>query len=187
VKKFFWVTIILSSLISCVWAKDTGSCSDTVVAYPCLVARASPTPVPSPTPRPSPSPMFHLPVPLSSLPAPVGYRSTSTLTIWTESAISIVLSDGATNKTFTQVSVRGSVSASGAGGLDTGTVAPSTTYYRYVIGKTDGTVDCLISLSKTSPFLPSGYTLFHCVGILMTNSSSQIVHYGHWGNSYIHS
>ena len=47
--------------------------------------------------------------------------------------------------------------ASGALGLDTGSVAPSTWYYLYVIRKSDGTTSAIMSLSSTTPTMPSGY------------------------------
>ena len=54
---------------------------------------------------------------------------------------------------------------SGANGLDTGTIAASTWYYIYVIyNPATTTVAGLISLSSTSPTLPSGYTAFARIG-----------------------
>ena len=43
------------------------------------------------------------------------------------------------------------VTASGANGLDTGSEASSTWYHLWAIGKTDGTLDGLISASATAP------------------------------------
>jgi hypothetical protein len=50
------------------------------------------------------------------------------------------------------------ITGSGAGGLDTGSEAPSTWYYIWAIAKPDGTRALILSLSKTTPVLPSGYT-----------------------------
>lgn len=44
-----------------------------------------------------------------------------------------------------------------AGGLDTGAKAINSWYYRFLIGKLDGTTDILFSLSTTAPTMPSGY------------------------------
>jgi hypothetical protein len=62
------------------------------------------------------------------------------------------------------------------GSLDTGAIAASTGYYVYLIKRPDtGVVDILISLSATSPTLPSNYTLKRMIGWVLTNGSSQLV------------
>jgi hypothetical protein len=69
-----------------------------------------------------------------------------------------------------------------AGGLDTGTVAASSDYYVYAIypdDPDDDDEDLLISLSKTAPTMPSGYTLFRRVRSLRTDSSANILN-GAW-------
>jgi hypothetical protein len=64
---------------------------------------------------------------------------------------------------------------SGSGGLDTGTIAASTWYHAHLI-KNEGTgaVDVLVSLSATSPTMPSSFTLFRRIGSMKTDGSS------HW-------
>ena len=64
----------------------------------------------------------------------------------------------------------------GQGGLDTGTVAASTTYYIWAIAKaSDGTSDVLYSLSDTSPTMPSGFDLKRRIGTIITDSGSDIL------------
>ncbi len=67
-------------------------------------------------------------------------------------------------------------SAGAAGGaLDTGSIAASTWYYAYVILKNDTiTSDVLVSLSATSPTMPSGWTWYRRIGAMQTDVSS------HW-------
>lgn len=61
-----------------------------------------------------------------------------------------------------------------AGGLDTGTIAADTWYYFYIIYRSDtGVVDAIMSLSSTSPALPTGYTHYRYIGAMQTNASSQ--------------
>jgi hypothetical protein len=56
---------------------------------------------------------------------------------------------------------------SGNGALDTGTIAANSWYYVYVIKRLDtGVVDILISLSATSPTLPTNYTVFRRIGAM---------------------
>jgi hypothetical protein len=63
----------------------------------------------------------------------------------------------------------------GAGSLDTSTIAANTWYYVYLIQNlSTGAVDILISLSSTSPTLPSGYTVSRRIGSMLTDGSS------HW-------
>ena len=64
-----------------------------------------------------------------------------------------------------------------AGGLDTGTVAADTWYYFFAILKdSDSSVDIVISASKTSPTIPSGYTYFRRLrGSVLTNVSANIL------------
>lgn len=63
----------------------------------------------------------------------------------------------------------------GNGGLDTGVIANSTWYHVYEIQRVDtGLVDVLFSLSATSPTMPANYTLFRCIGSMLTDSSA------HW-------
>ena len=65
------------------------------------------------------------------------------------------------------------ITVSGANGLDTGSEASSTWYYAYVINnrRTRATAS-LLSLSDTSPTLPSGYDRYRRVGAVYNNASS---------------
>ncbi len=63
---------------------------------------------------------------------------------------------------------------SGNGGLDTGSIANNTWYHFFVIRRPDtGVVDVLLSLSATSPTMPSNYTQFRRIGSGRTNGSAQ--------------
>jgi hypothetical protein len=63
------------------------------------------------------------------------------------------------------------MTTSGAGGLDTGSVAASTWYYMYAITKDDGTKACIASLSSTSPLLPTDYTKWARIGAFFTDAT----------------
>lgn len=63
----------------------------------------------------------------------------------------------------------------GQNGLDTGARANSTWYQVFIVKKTsDGTSDILFSTSRTSPSLPTGYTLVAWLGAQRTNASGNI-------------
>lgn len=67
------------------------------------------------------------------------------------------------------------ITSSGAGGLDTGSEASSTPYYLWLIyNPTTTTYAALLSLSATSPTMPSGYTKKRLVGFSFNNSSSNL-------------
>jgi hypothetical protein len=87
------------------------------------------------------------------------------------SADEIVLEDPNSNYfTARNVSASIAVNASGANGLDTGSVTSNTWYSVWLIyGGT--TVSGLISLSSTSPTLPSGYTFKARVGWISMGAS----------------
>ena len=60
------------------------------------------------------------------------------------------------------------------GGLDTGAIANSTKYYLWLIQRLDtSVVDVLISLSPTTPTMPTSYTLKRLIGFGVTNGSAQ--------------
>ncbi len=85
----------------------------------------------------------------------------------------LIMSLGAFSKSISAAWSVGSGSA--FGGLDTGTVAASTWYHVYVIERTDtGVVDVLISLSATSPTMPTNYTKKSRIGSIKTDASSHI-------------
>lgn len=71
------------------------------------------------------------------------------------------------------------------GGLDTGSIAPSTWYHFYVIRRPDtGVVDVLFSTNGVTPTLPANYTQFRRIGSGVTNSSSQWVKIGQNGDTF---
>lgn len=93
-------------------------------------------------------------------------------------ADSLILENDASTMSWRvlNVSVSADLTVSGAGGLDTGTVAAGTGYYFWVIGNptAGGTISGLWSTSATSPTLPSGYKYGARLGWGVTNGSSQL-------------
>lgn len=73
------------------------------------------------------------------------------------------------------VAVPVDMTASGAGGLDTGARAAQTNYAIYLIANTStGAVDGLASLDFVTPLLPTGFNVFRRVGAVSLNSASGI-------------
>jgi hypothetical protein len=74
----------------------------------------------------------------------------------------------------------------GNGGLDTGTIANNTWYHFHLIRRPDtGVVDVLLSLSATSPTLPTNYTQFRRIGAGRTNGSAQWIQFLQRGDEFI--
>lgn len=72
------------------------------------------------------------------------------------------------------------------GALDTGTITASTWYHVFLIKRTDtGVVDVLISLSATSPTLPTNYTLFRRIGAMKTDGSSKWTKFSQLGDEFL--
>jgi len=71
------------------------------------------------------------------------------------------------------------ITSSGAGGLDTGSVAANTWYAVFVIADSSGLKQQkgLFSLSETSPTMPAGYDLCRRIGWINTDGSSNIRRY----------
>lgn len=64
---------------------------------------------------------------------------------------------------------------SGNGGLDTGTKAPSSTYFAHAIrNNLTGVLDVLLSLSVAAPTVPSGWTRVQRLGAILTDGSGNI-------------
>ncbi len=63
------------------------------------------------------------------------------------------------------------ISSSGAGGLDTGSVAANSDYYLYAVNNS-GTMALVASLSPSSP---SGFSQYKKIGFIATNNSSQVM------------
>lgn len=75
---------------------------------------------------------------------------------------------------------------SAAGSLDTGTIAASTWYHVHLIQRVDtGVVDVLVSLSATSPTLPTDYTLFRRIGSMKTDGSKNWTAFTQVGDKFI--
>lgn len=75
-----------------------------------------------------------------------------------------------------QPSISCDIATTGAGGLDTGSEAASTWYAVYSIYNPITNVDnCLLSLSATTPTLPSGFTFANRFGWIRNNASSNLL------------
>lgn len=72
----------------------------------------------------------------------------------------------------------------GANGLDTGSLANSSNYHVFIIGKTDGTAAGFLSTSLT-PTLPTGYTLRRRIGTLTTDGSAHLLQFIQNGDDFI--
>lgn len=70
------------------------------------------------------------------------------------------------------VSLSCSTAATGAGGLDTGSIAASTWYAVWLISN-GSTTAALLSLSATAPAMPAGYTFKARVGWIRTDSTNK--------------
>lgn len=75
--------------------------------------------------------------------------------------------------------------SNGANGLDTGSVAANTTYHVFMIGDSSGVESDagLLSLSETSPTLPSGYDLQRRIGTVRCRSGAAEFHSFHQSGS----
>lgn len=97
--------------------------------------------------------------------------TTGSSTDVTITADELVVSNGSgAYKTLSAVSAYAMTNASGAYGLDTGSLAANTWYALWVIWN-GSTVAGLLSLSSTSPTLPSGYGFKARVGWIRTDNS----------------
>jgi hypothetical protein len=114
----------------------------------------------------------------------VVWNSNTTFTI---SANTLTVNNSTPASTLlTSVSQQCNSATSGAGGLDTGTLAASTWYYDYVIYGTSGTA-CLFSTSSSSPTLPSGYTYYARTGAVDTDASKHFVGFSQYGRHWQYS
>jgi hypothetical protein len=93
-----------------------------------------------------------------------------------------VLFDGSGNsKRFASLNETLAITSSGANGLDTGSEGSSRWYHIWAIGKTDGTLDGLLSESAAAPTLPSGYTYKGYLGAVYNDASSNFVDFSQRG------
>ncbi|OHB77376.1 MAG: hypothetical protein A2Z34_11590 [Planctomycetes bacterium RBG_16_59_8] len=81
------------------------------------------------------------------------------------------------------VNVSADITASGAGGLDTGGEDPNAWYYVWVIANNSGaSTNGLLSTSSTSPILPSGFTRKRRVGAVRNNAAGDFLQFSQEGN-----
>lgn len=91
------------------------------------------------------------------------------------------LSSASASKFFSTVSVTINAATTGANALDTGSLTNNQEYYVYLIS--DGTnVAGLLSLSATSPTMPTGYTMAQRFGAFKTDGSSNFYRIQQNGN-----
>jgi hypothetical protein len=75
---------------------------------------------------------------------------------------------------------------SGFGGLDTGAVAINTWYYVWAIKRSDnGTTDFLFSTSSTDPIMPAAYDSKHCIGMVKTDGSANILPFKQYDDMFM--
>lgn len=100
----------------------------------------------------------------------------------------IVRSVAGSGVRITSVNVTGTITTSGANGLDTGAEAANTIYYVWVIRKSsDGTVAALFSTASAigSITFPSGYDQAALVSAVGNNNSSDFIDFKQNGRKYI--
>jgi hypothetical protein len=101
-------------------------------------------------------------------------------------ANSIGLYDGSSTKELRSVDLTADITVSGANGLDTGSEAAGAYYYIWVIAKSDNTSASLLSLSATSPTMPSGYTYKKLVGVVKNDSGSYFLPFYQKNSDYMY-
>ena len=98
----------------------------------------------------------------------IAYASTSTVTVGVGR---IELRTASESKMFAIGSpITVSTASTGAGALDAGTLTASNWYYAWVIGSRSGQVSAVLSLSATTPTMPSGYQFRRRLGSVRVNS-----------------
>lgn len=103
-------------------------------------------------------------------------RISNTASVLTITADSLILADsGGMERLFTSVSKTIDDTVSGAGGLDTGSITIDTWYHIWIIANPQGTINGMISLSATSPTLPSGYTFKGYLGAVYVDFANDQV------------
>ena len=104
-------------------------------------------------------------------------------------ATSLLLADYATGYTswmrISNISDSIDFTASGAGGLDTGSISSSIWYFLYAIAKPDGTKAFIASIQSVGGpvVMPSGYTYYKLIGIARTDTSSHLIPFRQVGNT----
>lgn len=100
----------------------------------------------------------------------------STDTVLAVTADALTLQD-VSGRTYlaTSVSLSNTITGTGANGLDTGTLTVQNFYYVYAIfNPSTNTLASLVSLSPSSPTLPSGYTFFMRVGAVFYATTGRL-------------
>ena len=128
---------------------------------------------------------INLPIVNSSQLYAVGYELT-----WA-SATTLSLSAGrARNSTdendiILSESVTINGAATGANGLDSGSLANATFYAVYAIDDSTGfnSVAGMISINTTSPLMPAGYDMWRRVGWVLTDGSAEFLLFWQYGNN----
>jgi hypothetical protein len=86
-----------------------------------------------------------------------------------------VLLDASNNAMLaSNVNVTINFATNGAAGLDTGSIASNSWYYIWIIGKSDGSVSAIGSLSSSAPTMPTGYTFKARAGAVRTQAASAV-------------
>jgi len=119
--------------------------------------------------------------------AKLTWLSASTIGIGTANVLSRVTdSTGIYDMTWVGQLVANSA-INGVGGLDQGTVAPSSWYAVFVIGDTSGVnaPAAMLSLSQTIPVLPAGYNIFRRLGWANTTNGSNFYVFYQTGNGTV--
>jgi len=73
---------------------------------------------------------------------------------------------------LSNLNVTMNLGTTGAGGLDTGTIAAGKMYFIWAIAKEDSTQNVVASLSETSPLLPTDYTMKAHIGTVVTKQGA---------------
>lgn len=120
-----------------------------------------------------------------------GYITGAQLTFATTTTVTVSAGTMADSTNAVQMALSGShtlnMAASGAGGLDTGTIAATTWYAVVVINGTSGTT--VMATKETagspiSPTMPSGYTKYRYVGSIFSNGSTQVAQFFQTGQNF---
>lgn len=105
-------------------------------------------------------------------PETLPYNSNTTGVTITADSIVLYDSSAAVAKEYLSINQAVNIFATGAGGLDTGSLATSATwYYIWLIGKSDGTIAALFSTSATAPTMPAGYSYKRRVSCVYTGGN----------------
>ncbi len=115
------------------------------------------------------------------------YITRTSATSVTLTATSITVSASGIPHVVDGINETAAITSSGAGGLDTGTEANSTWYYIWAIyNVTTDTVKLMLSVSATSPTLPTGYTYYELYGCVYNDSSGNFLDFDQFDDTYLY-